>query len=216
MRYASPLISLEEVTERLRQLEDRNFPERDISEEKDRLFIQHFGCTRAELTGPIPPTKLLEITEWTYEQVVDLAVKHGFDITSSPEVMDDEHDSDENINTAIPDENYQDDEDQYEGDYGWVIEHNQEWIEMMVAKDMGLFPETAEELEQVRLSREAQRYARRAEQDRHRPINDGEAEQVFGRARDIREGTIAPTRRRGVTSVREVKVEVIRRRSYRS
>jgi hypothetical protein len=89
MRYVSSLISLEEATDRLSQLKDKKFPENDISEERDRLFTQYFGYTRAELTGKIPPTKIAEITEWTYEQVIDLAVEHGFDIASSPQEDED-------------------------------------------------------------------------------------------------------------------------------
>ena len=212
MRYASPLISLEEVTDRLSQLKDKNFPEHDTSEERDRLFTQYFGYTRDELTGKIPPTKIAEIAEWTYEQIVDLAVEHGFDITSSSQ----EDEDDGNSGDCNKDTNFSDSNEDHEVEYGFVIEHWQEWIEMMIAKNLGLFPKTAEEIKQVRLSREAKRYTRRAEQSRHRPIHDQEFQHVFGRTKDIREGTFAPTRRRGSTSIREVKVEVIRRRPYRS
>ncbi|MGX7703875.1 hypothetical protein [Methylobacterium sp. Gmos1] len=212
MRYASSLISLEEVTDRLYQLKDKKFPEHDISEERDRLFTQYFAYTRAELTGKIPPTKIAEIAEWTYEQIVDLAVEHGFDITSSSQ----EDEDDGKSGDCNEDTDFSDADEDDEGEYGFVIECWQEWIEMMIAKDLGLLPNTTEEIEQVRLSREAKRYTRRAEQSRHRPIHDQEVQQVFGRSKDIREGTFTPTSRRGSTNIREVKVEVIRRRPYRS
>lgn len=225
MQRDRSLKNLYELTAQLRAWSKAGYPPRIIEELQNQLFVMQFGYTRDELVSPLTPTQLEEIKNFCFENVIELAEEHGFDITCPNEgegamlerVNDDLFDDVEYEGEVIRVLRY-DYDPSIDGPIEWdgcVISDWYQWSSMMVAKEEGLFPSTPEQIKAVELARSAKKFAEAATRDRHKTKYDGpDASSVFGATKRFKEGVIVSpaSRFKNKRPAREIQVEVRNRR----
>lgn len=188
----STLIDLEHETAYFGSLIDQEASDELIEKEFDRLSLMYFGYTRKELKEQVPLVVLGGFEEWYYEEIIELGARHGYDFA----------DKASNKEIGFTENGF------------FVISQWMYFAEMLIAKECGFFPTTTDEIVKVKLDRDAKKFQNELLRQRQRPSEyDQERERVFGPS-SIREGTIITPKTKHKPSIgREIKVEVIRRRS---
>lgn len=248
MQHDHSLKSVTEITERLRNMECKNFPQAEIDAERDFILEKTFGINRSELVSPLPRTEIERLKNLCYLDVEEIAEQHGFNIeagrgefaSSAPlagepaepsgrdeyvrlvYLADEDEDEDEDEDSIEDDGDYyygDDDDDEEIPEFECATKHYLMFIEMMRAKELGLFPTTPEQLRELQEARAAKKFAEQRERERRRTQNhDLERERVFGTSREFRPGTTSATVRKGARPgpARQVTVEIVNRRRPKS
>lgn len=184
------LIDLEHETAYFGELIEKEAPQHAIDAEFDRLCMEHFRYIRSELTGQVPAAVLCDLDSWSYEEVLNLGYRHGFDFAEK--AGKEEYFLDRHVRYVI---------------VQWVY-----FAEMLIAKECGYFPTSPEDVTAVKLNRDARRFEEHVRRERQKPRTEAlEREQVFGKdERTLRPGTIVAPGSKGKDSrgIREIRVEV--------